>query len=462
METFMNPATLTIEQWLGARRIGGYQVFIAVLCGLAVLLDGISTQLIGYAAPSLSKGLHLAHGQLSTAFAAGLFGLLVGGLACSVMADMAGRRRLLIASTLIFGIFTIATGFATSLNDLIAWRFIAGLGLGGAMPTAITLTAEAAPARARGSMVMMMFCGFPLGGALAGVLASLILPHGGWQMLFFTGGALSLLVGVLLLVALPESLVFLVNHGAAASVIEPLQRRMVPDSEPVTLVRGELRDPRTTPVGGLFQDGRAMGTVLMWVIYFMSLLDIYFLASWLPTVLNGGGHSVGGSAIGTSMMQFGGVAGTLLLGRFLDRLNPYRVLMFSYIAATVFIGVIGFSAQGGLLLPVLFVAGFFLIGAQSGLSALASAFYPTDARATGVGWGLGMGRIGSIVGPVTGGLLLTTGLDVQSMFMLVAVPTLIAAVMVVAMERARPRGPQTPIKDDVGETIRTPWSARHS
>jgi AAHS family 4-hydroxybenzoate transporter-like MFS transporter len=194
----------------------------------------------------------------------------------------------------------------------------------------------------------------------------------------------------------------------------------------------------------------------------MSLLDIYFLASWLPTVLNGGGHSVSGSAIGTSMMQFGGVAGTLLLGRFLDRLNPYRVLMFSYVAATVFIGVIGFSAQGGLLLPVLFVAGFFLIGAQSGLSALASAFYPTDARATGVGWGLGMGRIGSIVGPVTGGLLLTTGLDVQAMFMLVAVPTLIAAVMVVAMERARPRGPKTQIKDDAGEAIRTPWSARHS
>jgi AAHS family 4-hydroxybenzoate transporter-like MFS transporter len=429
----------TVEHLLADRRIGGYQIIIAVLCGLAVLLDGISTQLIGYAAPVMGKALHLAHGQLGSAFAAGLVGLLVGGLACSVLADIAGRRRLLVASTVVFGTFTVATGFAHDLDSLIMWRFLAGLGLGGAMPIAITLTAEASPARARGRMVMMMFCGFPLGGALAGVLASAILPTWGWEMLFYVGGVLSLVVAAILLVALPESLLFLVNRGAPAARIADLQLRLAPGSEGVQLVPSALEDRHKQPVAGLFREGRALGTVLMWVIYFMSLLDIYFLASWLPTVLSGGGHSTQGSVIGTSMMQFGGVAGTLLLGRFLDRLDPYKVLLVSYIGATVFIGVIGYSVAGGLVLPVLFVAGFFLIGAQSGLSALASAFYPTSGRATGVGWGLGIGRIGSIVGPVMGGVLLGTHLDLPSMFLLVAVPTLVAALTVFVMGLTRPR-----------------------
>jgi MFS transporter, AAHS family, 4-hydroxybenzoate transporter len=444
----MNAQSATIEQLLAGRRIGGYQIFIAVLCGLAVLLDGISTQLIGYAAPTMGKALHLAHGQLGGAFAAGLVGLLVGGLCCSVLADIAGRRRLLIASVLVFGIFTVATGFAHDLNSLILWRFLAGLGLGGAMPIAITLTAEASPARARGSMVMMMFCGFPLGGALAGVFASFILPVWGWQALFFVGGALSLLVALLLIVALPESLVYLVNRGAPAIRTATLQSRLAPGSERIALVPSQAEDSHRRPVAGLFREGRALGTVLMWTIYFMSLLDIYFLASWLPTVLSGGGHSLQGSVIGTSMMQFGGVAGTLLLGRFLDRLDPYRVLLFSYLGATVFIGVIGYSSAGGMVLPVLFGAGFFLIGAQSGLSALASSFYPTSARATGVGWGLGIGRIGSIVGPVAGGILLGTHLDTQSMFLLVAVPTLLAAITVYVMGATRLRSSRPPAAHD--------------
>jgi AAHS family 4-hydroxybenzoate transporter-like MFS transporter len=287
--------------------------------------------------------------------------------------------------------------------------------------------------------VMMMFCGFPLGGALAGVLASVILPGWGWQMLFYVGGALSLLVAAVLIVALPESLAFLVGRGAPVRRTQPLQRRLAPGSEGITLVPAVETGLRTMPVVTLFSDRRALGTLLMWVIYFMSLLDIYFLASWLPTVLSGGGHSVRGSVIGTSMMQFGGVAGTLLLGRFLDRLNPYKVLLFAYIGATVFIGSIGYSAEGGLVLPVLFASGFFLIGAQSGLSALASAFYPTSARATGVGWGLGIGRIGSIVGPIVGGMLMATHLDTPTMFVFVAVPTLLAAITVFVMGATRPR-----------------------
>jgi MFS transporter, AAHS family, 4-hydroxybenzoate transporter len=435
----MSAGNATIESLLSERPICPFQIFVAVLCGLSVLLDGISTQLIGYAAPAISKNLHLAHGQISAAFAAGLFGLMVGGLLCSLLADLTGRRRLLIASTLIFGVFTVATGFAASLHQLVIWRFVAGLGLGGAMPIAIALTAEVSPSRARGAMVLMMFCGFPLGGALAGILAWAILPRGGWHALFFAAGAMSLVLSLVLLVALPESLLFLVNQGASAARTKRLQQRLAPGSEHVTLIRADPAGRYRVPLTGLFIDGRALGTVLIWIIYFMSLLDIYFLASWLPTVLSLNSAAGQSSIIGTSMMQLGGAAGTLILGLFLDRLNPYWTLFLTYLGATVFIGTVGVVTPGGWLVAVLFAAGFFLISAQSGLHALVSAIYPTSARATGLGWGLSIGRIGSIVGPVVGGVLLTTHWDVRSMFFLVAAPTLIAAITVPVMAGARPR-----------------------
>ena len=427
---------MTVEQWLGSHRVGGFQIFVTVLCGLAVFLDGISTQLIAYLAPAIHNALHLDHKQMGAAFAAGMVGLLVGGLACSVLADIFGRRRVLIVSTLIFGIFTLVTGTATSGTELLLWRLIAGLGLGGAMPIAITLTAEIAPSHARSVMVMAMFCGFPLGSAIAGLLASAIMPSYGWSAVFYAAGAISLVVAAVLIVALPESLVFLVDRDAGPSRIAAVRRRIDPAS-------GELRfdknETNKMPVVGLFREGRSTGTLIMWVIYFCSLLEIYFLASWLPTVLNQGGRSVANAALGTSMLQFGGVAGTLVFGQFMDRLNPHRILLIGYVAAGVFIAMIGHLYRSDIILPILFLAGMCLIGCQSGLSAVASVFYPTSARATGIGWNLSVGRLGSVTGPVIGAVLLTSNVGVESMFMWIALPTLLAGVLALALKYVTPK-----------------------
>ncbi|MBN3846687.1 MFS transporter [Paraburkholderia sp. Ac-20342] len=435
--TSMNAAPITVEDWLATRRVNVFQIFTTVLCGLAVFLDGISTQIIGYTAPAIHNALHLDHQQMGTIFSTGLLGLLIGGFSCSVLADLYGRRRMLIACTIIFGIFTVATGMATSPSEMLAWRFIAGLGLGGAMPTAITLTAEIAPARARSVMVMSMFCGFPAGGAIAGVLVSSILPCYGWEAVFYTAGAVSLIVALALIMWLPESLVFLVNRNADAARIEQAKQRISPLSDIVEFTRDEKRS--STPVAGLFQEGRAPGTLILWVIYFISLLEIYFLASWLPTVLNSDGRSLANAALGTSLMQFGGVAGTFVFGRFMDRLNPHRVLMACYLLGCFFIGSIGFLYKSSIILPTLFLGGMFLIGAQSGLSAVSSVFYPTSARATGVGWNLGVGRIGSICGPMVGALLLSKNFSVQSMFIWIAVPMFIAAIFSMVLQYVRPK-----------------------
>ncbi|WP_233835261.1 MFS transporter [Paraburkholderia sp. ZP32-5] len=433
----MSASTTTVEQWLAERRLGVFQIFVTVLCGLAVFLDGISTQLIGYVAPAIHNALHLDHKQMGAAFAAGLIGLLIGGLVCSVVADVFGRRRILVASTLIFGIFTLVTGTATSGTELLAWRFLAGLGLGGAMPIAITLTAEISPARARSALVMAMFCGFPFGSAIAGVIASAIMPSYGWGAVFYTAGVISLLVAAALIIALPESLVFLVNHDADLSRINRVQQRIAPNSAAVTFIKDEAKSK--TPIAGLFRDGRAVGTLIMWVIYFISLMEIYFLASWLPTVLNQGGRSLANAALGTSLLQFGGVAGTLFFGRFMDRLNPHRVLFVGYLCACLLIGIIGYLYRSDIILPILFLAGMCLIGCQSGLSAVASVFYPTSARATGVGWNLSIGRLGSISGPVLGAVLLTANFGVQAMFMWVAAPTFIAGILAIVLQYVSPK-----------------------
>jgi len=433
----MSASTTTVEQWLGSRRVGGFQIFVTVLCGLAVFLDGISTQLIAYLAPAIHNTLHLDHKQMGAAFAAGMVGLLVGGLICSVLADVFGRRRVLIASTLIYGAFTLVTGTAGSGTELLVWRFIAGLGLGGAMPIAITLTAEIAPGHARSVMVMAMFCGFPLGSAIAGVLASAIMPTYGWGAVFYTAGAISLAVALVLIVALPESLVFLVDRDADPSRIHAVQRRIDPASGEVYFVKDGTK--KKMPVAGLFREGRSTGTLIMWLIYFCSLLEIYFLASWLPTVLNQGGRSLANAALGTSMLQFGGVAGTLVFGQFMDRLNPHRILLVGYLGACVFIGMIGYLYKSDIILPILFLAGMCLIGCQSGLSAVASVFYPTSARATGIGWNLSIGRLGSIAGPVIGGVLLSSNFGVESMFMWIALPTLLAGVLALVLKYVTPK-----------------------
>jgi MFS transporter, AAHS family, 4-hydroxybenzoate transporter len=427
---------MTVEQWLGSRRVGGFQIFVTVLCGLAVFLDGISTQLIAYLAPAIHNALHLDHKQMGAAFAAGMVGLLVGGLICSVLADVFGRRRVLIVSTLIFGVFTLVTGTATSGTELLAWRLIAGLGLGGAMPIAITLTAEIAPGHARSVMVMAMFCGFPLGSAIAGLLASAIMPSYGWSAVFYVAGAISLVVAAVLIVALPESLVFLVEHDADPGRIAAAQRRIDPAPGEIRFARNETKK---MPVAGLFREGRSAGTLIMWVIYFCSLLEIYFLASWLPTVLNQGGRSLANAALGTSMLQFGGVAGTLVFGQFMDRLNPHRILLVGYLAACVFIGMIGYLYKSAIILPILFLAGMCLIGCQSGLSAVASVFYPTGARATGIGWNLSIGRLGSVTGPLIGAVLLSSNVGVESMFMWIALPTLLAGVLALVLKYVTPK-----------------------
>jgi len=428
-------AEVDVTRLIDQQKISRFQIMVAGLCAAVVFMDGFDAQAIGYVAPTLSAAWKLQKGALGPVFGAGLFGLMLGALILGPVADRVGRKPVIVVSVLWFGICTLLTVTADSLNSLLVWRFLTGLGLGGAMPNAIALTSEYSPQRSRATMVMVMFMGFSLGSAIGGLIAAQFISKYGWTAVFWLGGIVPIVLTPVLLFVLPESVRLLALRGTEDQRIRGFLARINPDLrlEQAHFVISE-EHPRGFTVKHLFTEGRAPATILFWIMFFMNLLDIYFLAAWLPTVINNAGLSVELAVLTSTMLQVGGTIGVLVLSRFLDRRNPYFVLGATYFCAAIFIAAIGSGgASIALLIPAIFAAGFCVVGAQTGSNALVSIFYPTFIRSTGVGWALGIGRIGSIIGPVLGGFMLSAEWHIPTIFFAGAVPVLIATCAVLIL-----------------------------
>jgi MFS transporter, AAHS family, 4-hydroxybenzoate transporter len=436
-ETQSSTAPVDVVEFIDQQPVGGFQIKLLLLCAAVLFLDGFDTQAIGYVAPALAGEWGLTKAALGPVFSAGLFGLMIGALLFGPLADRIGRKKIIIFSTLAFGIGTFATAFIGDVHSLLAIRFLTGLGLGGAMPNAIAMTSEFNPRRRRATMVMMMFCGFSVGAALGGLLAAALIPLVGWRSVFVVGGAVPLLLVPILAQLLPESVRFLVLTGRAPRQVAELLGSISPKASFAPATRFVVHEPELTgiPVLHLFRGGRTPVTLLLWVVFFMSLLDLYFLSNWLPTVLNDLGASVSEAAVIGSMLQVGGIVGTFALGSIIDRFS-FRALALVYFIAVFAIGAIGHLGHSAALVTLaIFVAGLCIVGGQIAANALAAAFYPTAVRATGVGWALGIGRIGSIVGPLVGGVLLSMKWSAAEVFMTAAGAALCAALAAFSLSR---------------------------
>jgi AAHS family 4-hydroxybenzoate transporter-like MFS transporter len=430
---------------LQRNHLGRFEVGVIAACAAAIFFDGFDAQAIGYVGPSLIKSFGIAPAALGPVFSGGLVGIMLGALFIAPLADRVGRRPIILSSILLFAAFTLATAWVDSPTALLWLRVLTGLGLGGCMPNAIALTTEYSPARLQGFLVTLMFNGFTLGSLLGGVLAHQLIPRFGWRAVFIAGGALPMLLVPLLFFVLPESLRFLALSGRNRAAVEAALRRVGSSETPESLsarmreqegrVRGSLRE--------LFTPGRGRATAVLWTVFFMSLLDVYLLVSWLPTALNQAGIPAQHAIILGSLLQVGALLGTLLCGACLDRFGGNAVLVPAYVLGAASIAAIGAFSSSNLVLTTIavIVAGAGIIGGQTAANALAAAAYPTQIRSTGVGWALGIGRIGSILGPLVAAGLLMVHVSVRGIFLISAIPALVAAgaIALFGPWRAKPR-----------------------
>lgn len=400
-----------------AKPRGRFQWVALGLCAATMLVEGYDAQLMGYVVPGIARDWGVAPGSLTAAIAAGLVGMMLGGFLIAPLADSYGRRRVVLYSVIAFAILTIATAFVQTLPALIVLRLLTGFGLGGAMPNAIAITAEFSPNAKRASAVAAMFSFYSIGAGFGGIIAAWLIPAYGWGAVLVFCGGMALLLWPVLVVAMPES--------------------YVPQGESKPKI----------PVGRLFSEGRAWITILLWIIFFAGLMEIFFLTSWLPTTIGAQGVSESYAVIATALVQFAGVAAAFAMGPLVDRYGPQRVLPVAFVIAALCIAGIGLAGSAVAFTMVMaFGIGIGTVGAQNCNNGVAAKFYPTAIRATGVGWALAVGRIGSIVGPVVGGILLSTHVDIRTIFLFAAIPPLVATGAYLAMGRALELHPEA-LKD---------------
>jgi AAHS family 4-hydroxybenzoate transporter-like MFS transporter len=399
---------------------------------------------ITYLAPAISRDWALPRGALGPTFSAGLFGVMLGALLLAPLADRVGRRRIIITSCVWFGGCTLGTVLVDALTPLLVLRFFTGLGLGGALPNAIGLASEYAPQRRRASIVMFVSSGISLGSIASGMAAAQLIAAFGWRAVFVVGGALPLLLAAALVKGLPESIRF----AALVPAKQPEARRLVREITPDVGADFEIEshaEGGKAVVADLFAEDRGHATVLLWVGFFMSLLNVYLAINWLPTSLTAAGFTVAQAAVITSLYHAGGVVGTYTIGLLMDRLGTHAMLMWAFVLAVI--GFSTFATVPGLgqwsTTAVLMLTGFGVIGGQVGITALASMTYPVEMRSTGLGWALGVGRVGSIIGPAVGGLMIATQMDPRRMYLACIVPALVCTGSV-ALLRWRSGAPRLP------------------
>lgn len=427
---------ITLDDVIDESRAPGIRAVVFTICFCIAMLDGFDTQSIGFVAPVISQAWQLSPDSMGIVFAAGLFGLTIGALMFGPIADIYGRKGILLISVAIFGGFAFATAWAQTYHQLLLFRFLTGIGLGGAMPNVIALTSEYFPKRNRMTMVTLMFIGFPIGAVVGGLAGGKLIALFGWQSIFYIGGIAPLLMLPVILMLLPESVRYLAKKDKLsaqfASILNRFEYRTKVD--PAQLDISEEGPVQVSPVKVLFTEGRALATLLLWVVFFVNLLILYFLVNWLPTVMTTAGVSLERAIVAIAILNLGGVIGGFALSRLCDKVGPFTVLAPSYLLAALLVALIGQVVTSiPLSLATIFFAGFFVIGAQFCVNAVAAQFYPTAGRSAGVGWALGMGRIGSIVGPMIGGTMIAAGLTIDRLLLFSGLPAIIAAVCVMAL-----------------------------
>lgn len=417
-------------------QVSGQQILVVGLCILFNMLDGFDITAMAVIAGTVSEELHLTADRLGLVFSFALAGMMAGAMLLAPVSDVIGRRKMIILCVMMVGISILFTATATTLEEFVILRFISGLGAGALLACQATLAAEYSPDKYRALSVAVATAGYPLGAMMTSVIAGFILPEYGWRGMFWFGGTVTLVLGLLAWTLIPESLKYLFERRPPQALArvnkilrklkkEPLDRLPEVASDQARQSRGIVGN-----MMGLLAREHRLVTLLLWSVFFMCFAALYFLMSWIPKLMEQTGYT---PAIGRSaffLFNLGGVFGILTLGVMATRWRLSNLVSVFLLASAV--GMVMFAMapnQLTLLMVLIFLIGLLLQGGFVGLYATAVQVYPTKIRSTGIGWAIGLGRSGAVVGPAVAGFLIAAGFSMSANFFFFAIPMAIGALI---------------------------------
>lgn len=427
----MSTQTLNINTVVDEAKFTPFHWSVLIWCLLIIIFDGYDLVIYGVALPLLMQEWGLSAVQAGLLASTALFGMMFGAMSFGTLSDKLGRKKTIMICVAIFSGFTFLGAFASSPVEFGILRFLAGLGIGGVMPNVVALMTEYAPKRIRSTLVAVMFSGYAIGGMTSALLGAWLVTDYGWKIMFIIAG-IPFVALPIIWKFLPESLMFLTQKGETAQVAQIVQK-ISPEQNIHAETRFVLNDVIAgdeAPLRALFQQGRMFSTLMFWVAFFMCLLMVYALGSWLPKLMIQAGYSLGASMLFLFALNIGGMVGAIGGGALADRFHLKPVLSIMFTVGALALILLGFNSPQAVLYTLIALAGAATIGSQILLYTFVAQFYPTAVRSTGMGWASGIGRIGAIVGPILTGALLTLQLPHQMNFMVIAIPGIIAALAV--------------------------------
>lgn len=419
-----------------------YQVWVCLICFSVVFFDGFDLTVIGVTIPKIAAHLNASPSEMGLAVSAGQFGPMIGAVIIGMLADRVGRKKTMFFCALVFGFFTFMIAHISSIEELALYRFLAGLGMGGAIPNALAFGSEYAPSRSRASLSLYMWAGMPTGAMIAAFSASYLLPHYGWQSVYYIGGIAPVVIGFMILLFLPESLHHLVRNGSsqalsqARRILGKIDKNSTIDSD-VTFTVPDQSKEKGGSIKALFVGDRMLTTLLIWLLFYLSFYLLWILFSWVPSLLKESGATVQQYSMGFAFIHMGSVIACFCIGRCMSKFNKLNVVKVLFVGA--FIAMLAFghfsSSSFYIVIIVSIFTGMLVNGGNSSLMGLASAVYPSEVRATGIGWAYGIGKIGSLIAPVIGGLYLERNWSVFKICAINGSSALVIAIIVIILQR---------------------------
>jgi benzoate transport len=417
-------------------KASGQQFLVVALCMMFNMIDGFDITAMAVVASSVGSELSLEADKIGMIFSFALAGMVCGSIILAPISDFIGRRKLIIAGLVLVGVSMVATASATTLTEFVSYRFISGLGAGTLLASQAALAAEYSPEKYRSLAVTTVTCGYPMGAMMTSVVAGFVMPEHGWRGMFWFGGIATLAFAVIALLLIPESLKFLLERRPA-NALQRANKILARLKKPVLDRLPDVPTDESAPSGGivnnvatLFRHGTWATTITLWVSFFLCFSTLYFLMSWIPTLMENSGYTAADGRRAFFLFNFSAIIGIFVLGTLSTRWKLSNLVSaFLFSSAVLMVIFAASPAMLGLYMSMTFLIGFTQQGGFTGLYAIAAKVYPTEIRSTGVGWAIGLGRLGAVAGPWVAGYLIAAGLDMAATYYIFAVPMAIGGML---------------------------------